>query len=103
LARYHRKSPPKKKHENFQTLATKEQKQIVEELSPFLRLATSLDRRQIGAVSRIECDYRKDDKELYLKVFPANIDDDCAIELWSLSYSKLIFEEQFGVKLVASL
>ena len=103
LARYHRKSPPKKKHENFQTLATKEQKQIVEELSPLLRLATSLDRRQIGAVSRIECDYRKDDKELYLKVFPAKIDDDCAVELWSLSYSKLIFEEQFGVKLIASL
>ncbi len=103
LARYHRKSPPKKKHENFQTLATKEQRLVVEELSPFLRLATSLDRRQIGAVSRIECDYRKDDKELYLKVFPANVDDDCAVELWSLSYSKLIFEEQFGVKLVASL
>ena len=103
LARYHRKSQPKKKHENFQTLATKEQKQIVEELSPLLRLATSLDRRQIGAVSRIECDYRKDDKELHLKVFPRNVDDDCAVELWSLSYSKLVFEEQFGVKLIASL
>lgn len=103
LARYHRKSPPKKKHENFQSIATKEQRLVVEELSPFLRLATSLDRRQIGAVSRIECDYRKDDKELHLKVFPANVDDDCAVELWSLSYSKLIFEEQFGVKLIASL
>ncbi len=103
LARYHRKSQPKKKHENFQSIATKEQRLVVEELSPFLRLATSLDRRQIGAVSRIECDYRKDDKELYLKVFPKNVDDDCAVELWSLSYSKLIFEEQFGVKLIASL
>ncbi|MGB6295495.1 MAG: Ppx/GppA phosphatase family protein [Rivularia sp. (in: cyanobacteria)] len=103
LARYHRKSQPKKKHENFQSLPTKEQKQAVEELSSFLRLATSLDRRQIGAVSKIECNYRKDDKELHLKVFPRNVDDDCAVELWSLSYSKLIFEEVFGVKLVASL
>ena len=59
LARYHRKSQPKKKHENFQNLATKEHKLVVEQLSPLLRLATSLDRRQIGAVSRIECDIVK--------------------------------------------
>jgi exopolyphosphatase/guanosine-5'-triphosphate,3'-diphosphate pyrophosphatase len=103
LARYHRKSQPKKKHENFQNLAAKEHKLVVEQLSPMLRLATSLDRRQIGAISRIECDYRKDDKELHLKVIPHRLDDDCAVELWSLSYSKLIFEEVFGVKLVASL
>ncbi|MEM7712582.1 MAG: Ppx/GppA phosphatase family protein [Cyanobacteria bacterium P01_A01_bin.68] len=103
LARYHRKSQPKKKHENFQNLATKEQKSVVEQLSPLLRLATSLDRRQIGAISRIECNYHKDKKELHLKLFPAIRDDDCAVELWSLSYSKLVFEEVFGVKLVESL
>ncbi|MEM6754802.1 MAG: Ppx/GppA phosphatase family protein [Cyanobacteria bacterium P01_C01_bin.38] len=103
LARYHRKSQPKKKHDNFQNLAANEHKQIVEELSPLLRLATSLDRRQIGAVSKIECNYHKGDKELHLKLFPKNIDDDCAVEMWSLSYSKLVFEEVFGVKLVASL
>lgn len=103
LARYHRKSQPKKKHDNYQNLATKYQRLIVEQLSPMLRLATSLDRRQIGAISKIECDYSKDNKELHLKLFPSNKDDDCAIELWSFSYSKLVFEEQFGVKLVASL
>ena len=103
LARYHRKSQPKKKHENFQNLATKEQKQVVEELSPLLRLATSLDRRQIGAISRVECDYNKDKKELHLKLFAKGRNDDCAVELWSLSYSKLVFEEVFGVKLVESL
>ena len=103
LARYYRKSQPKKKHENFQNLATKEQKLVVEQLSPLLRLATSLDRRQIGAISRIECNYHKDEKELHLKLFPASRDEDCAVELWSLSYSKLVFEEVFGVKLVESL
>ncbi|MEL7244620.1 MAG: Ppx/GppA phosphatase family protein [Cyanobacteria bacterium J06573_2] len=103
LARYHRKSQPKKKHDNFQNLATKEQKLVVEQLSPLLRLATSLDRRQIGAISRIESNYHQDEKELHLKLFPANRDDDCAVELWSLSYSKLVFEEVFGVKVVESL
>ena len=103
LARYHRKSQPKKKHENYQNLTTKDQRLIVEQLSPMLRLATSLDRRQIGAISRIECDYSQDNKELHLKLFPSNPDDDCDIELWSFGYSKLVFEEQFGVNLVASL
>ncbi|MEM6401485.1 MAG: Ppx/GppA phosphatase family protein [Cyanobacteria bacterium P01_D01_bin.116] len=103
LARYHRKSQPKKKHENFQNLDKKEHKLMVEQLSPLLRLATSLDRRKIGAILRIECDYRKDDKQLDLKLFPANQDDDCAVELWSLSYSKLVFEQVFGVKLVVNL
>ncbi|MEM1392321.1 MAG: Ppx/GppA phosphatase family protein [Cyanobacteria bacterium P01_H01_bin.150] len=103
LARYHRKSQPKKKHENFQNLDKKEHKLMVEQLSPLLRLATSLDRRKIGAILRIECDYRKDDKQLDLKLFPANQDDDCAVEIWSLSYSKLVFEQVFGVKLVVNL
>lgn len=103
LARYHRKSQPKKKHENFQNLATKEQKLAVEQLSCLLRLATSLDRRQIGAISRIECDYQKDAKKLHLKLFPVRKDDDCDIEMWSLNYSKVIFEEVFGVELVANL
>ncbi len=103
LARYHRKSVPKKKHENYKNLVTKEQRLMVEQLSALLRLATSLDRRQIGAISRIECDYHKGDGQLHLKLFPARQYDDCAIELWSLSYSKLIFEEQFEVKLVTSL
>ncbi|MEH1815851.1 MAG: Ppx/GppA phosphatase family protein, partial [Nostoc sp.] len=49
LARYHRKSPPKKKHENYQSLLTKQQRQIVSQLSAILRLAVALDRRQIGA------------------------------------------------------
>ena len=103
IARYHRKSQPKKKHENFQNLDKKENKLMVEQLSPLLRLATSLDRRQIGAISRVECDYHKDDKELHLKLFPANRNDDCAVELWSLSYSKVVFEEVFGVRVVESL
>lgn len=103
LARYHRKSQPKKKHENYQNLVKKEHKLMVEQLSPFLRLATSIDRRQIGAISRIECNYEKEDKKLYLRLFPVNQEDDCAVELWSLSYSKIIFEEVFEVKLVESL
>jgi exopolyphosphatase/guanosine-5'-triphosphate,3'-diphosphate pyrophosphatase len=103
IARYHRKSKPKKKHENYSKLPHKEYQQIVSQLSAILRLAVALDRRQIGAIEKIECHYSNTHRELYLYLFPKQEDDDCALELWSLDYKKVIFEEEFGVKVVASL
>ncbi|MFN6528970.1 Ppx/GppA phosphatase family protein [Nostoc sp. ChiSLP03a] len=103
LARYHRKSPPKKKHENYQSLLTKQQRQIVSQLSAILRLAVALDRRQIGAVAQVQCEYYPQLKQVNLLIFPSQSDDDCALELWSLDYKKGVFEEEFGVRLVASL
>ncbi|MBN3940087.1 MAG: Ppx/GppA phosphatase family protein [Nostoc sp.] len=103
LARYHRKSPPKKKHENYQSLLTKQQRQIVSQLSAILRLAVALDRRQIGAVAQVQCEYYPQLRQVNLLIFPSQSDDDCALELWSLDYKKGVFEEEFGVKLVASL
>ncbi|MDZ8035539.1 Ppx/GppA phosphatase family protein [Nostoc sp. DedSLP04] len=103
LARYHRKSPPKKKHENYQNLLTKQQRQIVSQLSAILRLAVALDRRQIGAVAQVQCEYYPQLKQVNLLIFPSQADDDCALELWSLDYKKGVFEEEFGVRLVASL
>ncbi|MHC5745220.1 MAG: Ppx/GppA phosphatase family protein [Nostoc sp.] len=103
LARYHRKSPPKKKHENYQSLLTKQQRQIVSQLSAILRLAVALDRRQIGAVAQVQCEYYQQLRQVNLLIFPSQSDDDCALELWSLDYKKGVFEEEFGVKLVASL
>jgi exopolyphosphatase / guanosine-5'-triphosphate,3'-diphosphate pyrophosphatase len=103
LARYHRKSPPKKKHENYQNLLTKQHRQMISQLSTLLRLAVALDRRQIGAIARIKCEYRPDIKEFKLLIFPSHPDDDCALELWSLDYKKGVFEEEFGLKLIATL
>ncbi|MDM9584457.1 Ppx/GppA phosphatase family protein [Nostoc sp. GT001] len=103
LARYHRKSPPKKKHENYQSLLTKQQRQIVSQLSAILRLAVALDRRQIGAIAQVQCEYYSQLNQVNLLIFPTQLDDDCDLELWSLNYKKGVFEEEFGVKLVASL
>jgi exopolyphosphatase / guanosine-5'-triphosphate,3'-diphosphate pyrophosphatase len=103
LARYHRKSPPKKKHENYQNLLTKEQRQVVSQLSAILRLAVALDRRQIGAIAQVQCEYYSQFRQVNLLIFPYQSEDDCALELWSLDYKKGVFEEEFGVKLVANL
>lgn len=103
LARYHRKSNPKKKHENYRNLTSKHHRQMVDQLSPLLRLAVALDRRQIGAVKQVTCEIHADSKECHLYVQPARTGDDCALELWSLGDKKASFEEQFGLKLIAKL
>ena len=102
LARYHRKSSPKKKHENIQILP-KKHREVVYQLYPLLRLAVALDRRQIGAIAQVNCEYRSEVREFHLRLKPANSDDDCALELWSLDYKKPAFEAQYNLKLLVSL
>ncbi|NEQ40684.1 MAG: Ppx/GppA family phosphatase [Okeania sp. SIO3I5] len=102
LARYHRKSLPKKKHEHYQNLPKKYQ-QVVSELSALLRLAIALDRRQKGAIANVKCWLNKNQKEFYIWLQPADPQDDCALELWSLEYKKEAFEEEFGLKLIVKL
>ncbi|MBW4630935.1 MAG: Ppx/GppA family phosphatase [Iphinoe sp. HA4291-MV1] len=103
LARYHRKSAPKKKHENFRNLVSKKHRQVVNQLSAILRLAVALDRRQIGAIVRVQCESLPEGRKFHLRIFPSRADDDCALELWSLDYKKDIFEAEFGVKLIVTL
>ncbi|MGB3190071.1 MAG: Ppx/GppA phosphatase family protein [Limnoraphis sp.] len=102
LARYHRKSQPKKKHENYQNLP-KRYRQIVDQLSPLLRLAVALDRRQIGAVAQVSCQCHWEAEEFHLKLKPADSKDDCALELWSLDLKKEAFEAEYKLKVIAFL
>jgi exopolyphosphatase / guanosine-5'-triphosphate,3'-diphosphate pyrophosphatase len=103
IARYHRKNPPKKKHSNYQSLPNKVHRQIVSQLSALLRIAVALDRRQIGGISEIHCEYDDKSQELHLWLKPTDADDDCGLELWSLDDKKPVFEEEYGVKLVVTL
>ncbi|NJK74672.1 MAG: Ppx/GppA family phosphatase [Microcoleus sp. SU_5_6] len=102
LARYHRKNTPKKKHENF-TILPKKYREVVSKLHPLLRLAVALDRRQIGAIARFQCEYRPEIREFRLHLEPLHPGDDCALELWSLDYKKAAFEMEYNLKLVATL
>ncbi|MFW6359701.1 MAG: HD domain-containing protein [Chroococcales cyanobacterium] len=102
LARYHRKSKPKKKHDPYSNLS-KVNRQFIKQVSAILRLAVALDRRHIGAIASVECQYYPHHKELNLLLTPLQADDDCALELWSLEYKKEVFQDEYGVKIVASL
>lgn len=103
IARYHRRNPPKKKHESYSNLTNKQHRQLVNQLSAILRLAVALDRRQLGAIQQLYCEYRPEIRELSLQLQASFPGDDCALELWSLNYEKPVFEAEFGVKLEANL
>jgi len=102
IARYHRKSKPKRKHESYYSLAHDNRK-IIKQMSAILRLAIALDRRQLGAIKDLECKYDSEYDKLHLHLTPTVKNDDCALELWNLEYKKPIFENEFEVKVLATL
>ncbi len=102
LARYHRRSKPKKKHINYTKLPETYRK-MVKQLSAILRIAVALDRRQIGAIARVECQYDPEYRKLHLHLYPTYADDDCALELWNLDYKKPVFEETYDVQVLSTL
>jgi len=103
IARYHRKSKPKKKHESYYKLPHKHYQLMVKQLSAILRLAVALDRRNKGAIAEVNCEYNFNNRSLSFQLSPTEIGDDCALELWSLAYKKVVFEEEFNVKLIATI
>jgi len=103
LARYHRKSCPKKKHTNYRSLMSKRDRKLVDQLSPLLRLAVALDRRQIGAIAEVHCEFKPEVKELQLWLKPDRPTDDCMLELWGLGSKKDCFESLYNLKLVPIL
>jgi exopolyphosphatase/guanosine-5'-triphosphate,3'-diphosphate pyrophosphatase len=103
LARYHRKSTPKKKHENYRNLTSKHHRKVVDQLSALLRLAVALDRRQMGAIQQVICNYDPAILELHLQLYPAFANDLCDLEIWSLGYKKELFEAEYGLSLRITL
>ncbi|WP_017328209.1 Ppx/GppA phosphatase family protein [Synechococcus sp. PCC 7336] len=103
LARYHRKSTPKKRHEGFQNLPDDNHRQMVSELSPLLRLATALHRRPTPAILSVDVEVDDRAKEVDLRLTPIRSNDDCSLELWALDFKKSVFEQQFGYRLSATL
>jgi len=103
VARYHRKSPPKRKHPNFQSLVGDKHQQLVCHLSALLRLSVALDRRRSGMVQWVRCDLNLAQRQLKLIVKPIQNGDPCTPELWSLDYNKQVFEKEFDLSISVQL
>lgn len=98
IARYHRKSHPKKKHVVFAQLAQEDQ-YVVTVLASILRIAEGLDRRQQSMVSKIQVDVDATEIVVGLQ-WVTNVPD---IELWGAERRKGLMEETFGRSLRFSL
>jgi exopolyphosphatase / guanosine-5'-triphosphate,3'-diphosphate pyrophosphatase len=94
LARYHRKSKPKKNHENFSGLTAEDQRQV-RQLGGILRLADGLDRRRNGQVEEINC--RINDGIFELTMIGQG---DLSVEHYGANSKGDLFESAFGYKLV---
>lgn len=90
VARYHRKSHPKKKHDNFAKLSADEQR-LVRVLASIVRIAEGLDRRQQQVVHSIRVENNPTAIDMYLSA-PTTVPD---IELWGAERRKALLEETF--------
>lgn len=96
IARYHRKSHPKKNHSDFTTLLPEDQ-QLVKKLAALLRVTDSLDRLHSGNIADLDLQIENGNAIFFIyykKHFPE-------IELWNLERRKILFEEVFDVKLIS--
>jgi exopolyphosphatase / guanosine-5'-triphosphate,3'-diphosphate pyrophosphatase len=93
IARYHRKSLPKKKHESFARLVPLDQL-LVKRLGGILRLADGLDRRRNSVVAALDCSLSK-------SAFIVRItgEGDFSVELFGGKLKGDLFESAFRRKL----
>jgi exopolyphosphatase/guanosine-5'-triphosphate,3'-diphosphate pyrophosphatase len=95
IARYHRKSHPKPKHEEFQALSSEEQT-LVTKLAAILRIADGLDRTHSSAVNGIECRRYGDHLGFHLLYRKGR---SIEMELWGAEQKKELFEQTFHKKI----
>ncbi len=94
IARYHRKSLPKRKHDAFQGLKEKDQ-QTVSRLGGILRLADGLDRRRNSLVQAVSCQFG--DTAVTIRLTSV---EDVSVEIFGANAKKDLFEKAFGSTVV---
>ena len=95
IARYHRKSFPKKRHESWQLLVDEGQRSLVGDMSLLLRLSCSLDRRPEPLVSKIVIE--ANNKEVNIELIPNNLGQNLDLEKWSLTKAILLVKKIMDV------
>ncbi len=92
VARYHRRSGPKEKHENFGRLGP-EDRLTVRKLSALLRVADGLDRTHMQRIEGLRCRLRPG--RMTVTVQAAELPE---VDLWGARQKGKLFEKVFGMK-----
>jgi len=106
IARYHRRSLPKKRHESWQLITGREQRRCVAGMALLLRLAAALDRRPAAVIETIGVRPGGGADAQVLEVerqprLPASgeLAPDLSLERWSLRACTAVVLEACGVEL----
>ena len=94
VARYHRGSPPKAKHENFGSLDSETRRRI-ELLSAVLRVADGFDRGHVGAVAGVKT--RWTERALRITAVPNGRTRVMRLELWGASRKATLLSRVTGI------
>jgi exopolyphosphatase / guanosine-5'-triphosphate,3'-diphosphate pyrophosphatase len=97
IARYHRRSLPKKRHEAWQALQSRANHTTVSEMALLLRLAAALDRRPEPVVASIQAEVTGQD--LQLGLIPERVNQNISLEQWSLESCAPVLREITGLNL----
>jgi exopolyphosphatase/guanosine-5'-triphosphate,3'-diphosphate pyrophosphatase len=90
LSRYHRKSGPRKKHEEFAALPAEDQA-LVRRLSAILRVADGLDRGHTGLVASVRAHVNPE--RVLLQAVPAAPGADLSLECWGATRKSDVLEK----------
>ncbi|MDA0257308.1 MAG: Ppx/GppA phosphatase family protein [Cyanobacteria bacterium] len=101
IARYHRRSLPKKRHDSWQALVTRENRRLVSDMALMLRLAAALDRRPEPVVKSLQIETSPG--ALHLVLVPERLNQNLSLEQWSLESCAEVVREASGVKLRVSV
>ena len=97
IARYHRKNLPKKRHESWQNLISKEDKTLVLEMSLILRLAAALDQRPDKVISSVQI--KLQENNLIFQLLPLDRNHDLLLEKWNLGLCRNVIKELKNLEL----
>ena len=97
IARYHRRSLPKKRHESWQALQTRDNRRTVSQMALLLRLATALDRRPDPVVQTLKAEVKGGD--LILELVAERLNQNLSLEQWSLESCSTLVREVTGLHL----
>lgn len=93
IARYHRKSAPRKSHPLFMELSRKARVTVLK-LASILRIADSLDNTHLQLIKDIKL--IKDENEIIIE---AAVEKQFFSEVYSFKYKKQLFEDFFGINI----
>ncbi len=103
IARYHRRSLPKKRHEAWQLIEGREQRRTVAAMALLLRLAAALDRRPAELIAGLKVRplAAVESRGLELTLLPAALEPapDLSLERWSLRSCTDVVLEASGLVL----